>query len=197
MFVELLRQTEKFPKGLIGILPEARDAAWQAVEFGIDKAIFTGSSQNGRDFLSELAQTNTPSVMELSGEDIVYVRADADVQRAAKAIAFGRNLNAGNTCMAPHTLLVHETRADELARHLGDLGVNTAALIAVRDDAEALKLAAENEHGLGASIFSRDEAAAQSLARHFTTGFVTINDMIVPTADPRFPFGGTGPVAMA
>ncbi len=190
-FVELVWQIDGFPKELIQILPETRDAAWQAVELGIDKAIFTGSSENGRDFLSELAQTNTPSAMELSGQDVVYVRADAEVERAARAIAFGRTLNAGDTCMAPHTLLVHHALAPALAKHLRELGVNPDALIAVRDDAEALKLAAENEHGLGASIFSRDEAAAYSLARRFTTGFVTINDLIVPTADPRFPFGGT------
>ena len=41
--------------------------------------IFTGSSENGRDVLSELARSNTPAVMELSGEDAVLVLADADL----------------------------------------------------------------------------------------------------------------------
>ncbi len=67
----------------------------------------------------------------------------------------------------------------------GDLEVRAFA-----DDHAALVLARENQHGLGASIFSADEAAARALARQLPTGFVTINDLIAPTADPRFPFGG-------
>ena len=77
------------PRDLVQLLPETTDAAREAVRLGIDKAIFTGSSENGRDFLGHLAQHNTPSVMELSGADAVFVRADADVELAAKAIAFG------------------------------------------------------------------------------------------------------------
>ena len=67
----------------------------------------------------------------------------------------------------------------------GDLEVRAFA-----DDHAALVLARENPHGLGASIFSADEGAARVLARQLPTGFVTINDLIAPTADPRFPFGG-------
>ncbi|HEX8680332.1 MAG TPA: aldehyde dehydrogenase family protein, partial [Chthoniobacterales bacterium] len=60
------------------------------------------------------------------------------------------------------------------------------------DDAAALQIAASDKHGLGAAIFSRDEAAARAFAQQLKTGFVTINDVIVPTADARFPFGGVG-----
>jgi aldehyde dehydrogenase (NAD+) len=45
---------------------------------------------------------------------------------------------------------------------------------------------------LAASIFSRDEPAARSLASQIHAGVVTINDLIVPTADARLPFGGRG-----
>jgi hypothetical protein len=44
--------------------------------------------------------------------------------------------------------------------------------------------------GLGVSIFSRDIAKACALAARIKSGFVLINDLIVPTADPRMPFGG-------
>ena len=46
------------------------------------------------------------------------------------------------------------------------------------------------DFALGASIFSRDIAKARALAARIKTGFVLINDLIVPTADPRMPFGG-------
>ncbi|MEO5721201.1 MAG: aldehyde dehydrogenase family protein [Chthoniobacterales bacterium] len=190
-FVRQIIARSRIPSQLVQILPETPEAARQAVRYGIDKAIFTGSSENGRDFLAELAKQNTPSVMELSGADAVFVRADADVELASKAIAFGLRLNAGDTCMAPASVIVHEAVAAELSNRLEALGLATEGLFIVRDDAQALEVAALDDYGLGASIFSRDEAAAQSFARRLNTGFVTINDIIVPTADPRFPFGGT------
>lgn len=176
--------------GLVQILPESVHAARAAVHLGIDKAVFTGSSENGRDFLAELATRNTPSVMELSGADTVFVRADADVKLAAKAIRFGSRLNAGNTCMAPHAIIVHEAVAHEFIAALRALRIATDNIVVVRSDAQALQLAASDEHGLGAAVFSRDEPAARVFADQLATGFATINDIIVPTADPRFPFGG-------
>ncbi|MHA3769909.1 aldehyde dehydrogenase family protein [Verrucomicrobiota bacterium sgz303538] len=62
----------------------------------------------------------------------------------------------------------------------------------VDTDEEAVTLAQQNAYALGASIFSRDETAARSLAERLNAGVVVINDMIVPTADPRIPFGGRG-----
>ncbi len=43
---------------------------------------------------------------------------------------------------------------------------------------------------LAASIFTRDDAAARFLAARLNVGVVTINDLIIPTADARIPFGG-------
>lgn len=188
--LEQVFRRSAIPSELIQLLPESPESARQAVRLGIDKAIFTGSSENGRDFLGELAKANTPSVMELSGADTVFVRADADVELAAKTIAFGLRLNAGNTCMAPHTIIVHEEAATPFLAALRKLDVETNGVFRVRDDADALAFAGLDEHGLGASIFSRDENAARLFAKQLSTGFVTINDIIVPTADPRFPFGG-------
>lgn len=183
-FVELTHQF--IPSDLIQLLPANVEAAHEAVSCGIDKVIFTGASQNGRAFLRLLAKTSTPSVMELSGADIVYVRRDADLERAAKAIAFGQHLNGGNTCIAPRSVIADRG----IARHLAPL-IDDVDVIAVDDDDEAAAIMNADEHGLGAAIFSRDETAARALATRISTGFVTINDLIVPTADPRFPFGGT------
>jgi acyl-CoA reductase-like NAD-dependent aldehyde dehydrogenase len=66
------------------------------------------------------------------------------------------------------------------------------SLVSVSDDAEALRFAAHCPYALGASVFSRDESAARVLADQINVGIVTINDLIVPTADPRIPFGGRG-----
>lgn len=57
-------------------------------------------------------------------------------------------------------------------------------------DEEIPALAAECPYALGASIFSRDIPSARRLAERLEAGVVTINDVIVPTADPRLPFAG-------
>jgi acyl-CoA reductase-like NAD-dependent aldehyde dehydrogenase len=63
------------------------------------------------------------------------------------------------------------------------------SIVHVRDDVEAIALANASPFGLGASIFG-DPIQARAIAGRLDTGFVTINDMIVQTADPRTPFGG-------
>jgi acyl-CoA reductase-like NAD-dependent aldehyde dehydrogenase len=65
-------------------------------------------------------------------------------------------------------------------------------IVPVESDAEALSQAARNRYALGASIFSRDLEKAVAMGAHIRAGLVSLNDVIVPSADPRVPFGGTG-----
>ncbi len=67
-----------------------------------------------------------------------------------------------------------------------------AALVTVTDDHEAVLRTNDCPYGLGVSIFSRDETAARALAERVQAGVVTINDLLLPTADARLPFGGRG-----
>jgi aldehyde dehydrogenase (NAD+) len=67
-----------------------------------------------------------------------------------------------------------------------------AAIVAVTSEEEALQLNAKCPYALGASVFSGNESRAQDLAGRISAGSVVINDVIVPTADPRLPFGGRG-----
>ncbi|KAA0585866.1 aldehyde dehydrogenase family protein (plasmid) [Azospirillum oryzae] len=63
------------------------------------------------------------------------------------------------------------------------------SLVPVHDMEEALEAAAQSPYALGASVFG-PVAQARELAGRIDAGTVTINDLIVPTADPRLPFGG-------
>ena len=67
---------------------------------------------------------------------------------------------------------------------------SVAAIVCVRDDDAALAANDECPYALGASVFSVDEAGARTFAARVNAGGVVINDVIVPTADPRLPFGG-------
>jgi len=73
-----------------------------------------------------------------------------------------------------------------------DIFAPVLALVTVADDHEALFRASDCPFALTASIFGRDESAARLLAARINAGAVTINDLIIPTADARLPFGGRG-----
>ena len=188
-FAQLARDAGLDP-ALLTILPESVSAARSAIADGVDKVIFTGSSENGRDVLATLAETNTPSVMELSGQDAVLVFADADLDLVVRALRFGTSLNDGNTCIAPRRLVVVQSVAEDLLARLSIARVPIMLIERVHDEEAAVHRANDADFALGASIFSRDVARARTLAARIKTGFVLINDLIAPTADPRMPFGG-------
>lgn len=72
-----------------------------------------------------------------------------------------------------------------------DVMAPVLSLVDVRDANEALTAAGRCPYALGATVFG-SEGSARSLAGRINAGVVVINDMIVPTADPRVPFGGRG-----
>ncbi len=63
-----------------------------------------------------------------------------------------------------------------------------APVMAVKDDADAIKFANMSEFGLGGSVWGRDIRRAEKVAREVSTGMVTINNIV--GSDPRMPFGG-------
>lgn len=64
-------------------------------------------------------------------------------------------------------------------------------IIPVTDEDEAVRLVRESHYGLGAAVFGPQEWARR-IADELPVGVVTLNDLIVPTADPRLAFGGRG-----
>lgn len=254
-----------FPSGLVSLLPESPEAARAAIRAGPDKVVFTGSAATGQKILAQLAPQLIPATMELSGCDAAIVRADADLDLASRALAFGLRLNNGATCISPKRVFVVRSVATELEGRLAywlsadvrrgsrvqtplasdhalaalpaterlrslleealalgahfiageiqpdgsvDLPVVLAgvppqarllredvfapvlAIVTVADDHEALLRSNDCLFELGASVFTRDEVAGRDLAGRINAGVVTVNDLILPTADPRLPFGG-------
>ena len=176
--------------GLLVILPTSVESVGAAIAQGVDKVIFTGSSEHGQDVLRHLASQNTPAVMELSGEDPVLVFGDADLDLVVRALRFGTRWNGGDTCIAPRRVLVIEALADDLLARLSQAGLAPLPLERVSDEVTAAERAMATNFALGVSIFSRDVSKARTFATRIKSGFVLINDLIVPTADPRMPFGG-------
>jgi aldehyde dehydrogenase (NAD+) len=86
---------------------------------GFDRVFFTGGTEIGRKVYEGAAPHLTPVTLELGGKSPVIVAADADVDVAAKRIAWIKLLNAGQTCVAPDYVLADATIRDELVDKIG------------------------------------------------------------------------------
>lgn len=253
------------PDGVLAVLPEAPEAAREAIAAGVDKVFLTGSADTGRELLAALAPRLVPATLELSGCDALVALDDADPELVARALAFGLRLNGGATCIAPRRAFVHhavlaavedrlaaaveqsarpaapgsepmarapvsaealrrardlvsaavaggarlvcgdlETSGEATATPLvvaeppedaellrADLFAPVVTLVPVTDADEAVTRANDCPYALGASVFGGEERA-RAVAARLRAGVVTVNDVVVPTADPRLPFGGRG-----
>jgi acyl-CoA reductase-like NAD-dependent aldehyde dehydrogenase len=83
-----------------------------------DHIFFTGSSRVGRIVLEAAAKNLVPVTLELGGKSPAIVCADANLPSAAKRIAWGKFLNAGQSCIAPDHVLVHESAKDRFVQEL-------------------------------------------------------------------------------
>jgi aldehyde dehydrogenase (NAD+) len=81
---------------------------------GFDHALFTGGTEVGKKIMAAAAPSLTPVTLELGGKSPVIVAADADIDVAARRIAWVKLLNSGQTCIAPDYVLAEQSIADEL-----------------------------------------------------------------------------------
>ena len=108
------------------------------------------------------------------------------VHAGAKILLCGSHY--GIDSLKSPVILTNGSPTMELAKR--DVFAPVATLISVSSDSAFLEAQSGCPYALGASIFTRDPSAANSLAKSLKVGTVTINDLIAPTADPRLPFGG-------
>ncbi len=84
----------------------------------LDHIFFTGSTQVGRIIMQHAATQLTPVTLELGGKSPCIVDETANITWAAKKIAWGKFINAGQTCVAPDYVLVHESVKEKLVAAL-------------------------------------------------------------------------------
>ncbi|QDY90919.1 aldehyde dehydrogenase family protein [Arthrobacter sp. UKPF54-2] len=110
-------------------IPEYLPGAAQVVEGGIpettellalrfDHIFFTGGEAAAKVVLRAAAEHLTPVTLELGGKSPAYVDASTDLAKAAKRLAWGRFMNAGQTCVAPDYILATEDVLAPLEREL-------------------------------------------------------------------------------
>jgi acyl-CoA reductase-like NAD-dependent aldehyde dehydrogenase len=84
----------------------------------VDFIQFTGSGRTGSKVMGRAAETLTPVSLELGGKDPMIVLADADLDRAANAAAWGSTFNSGQVCTSVERIYVEEPAYDEFVQKL-------------------------------------------------------------------------------
>ncbi len=102
----------------IALVEGAVEETAALLEQRFDHIFYTGNAQVGRVIMQAAARNLTPVTLELGGKSPCIVDRDADLPVAARRIAWGKFLNAGQTCIAPDYVLVHESREAELLEQL-------------------------------------------------------------------------------
>lgn len=96
-----------FDEEYIAIVQGNREVNTALLKERYDIIFFTGSPDLGRVVMRAAAENLTPVVLELGGKSPVVIDRTADIKLAAKRVAWGKSLNAGQTCIAPDYLLIH------------------------------------------------------------------------------------------
>lgn len=102
-----------FPQDLVCVVLGEADVGVAFSRLPFDHLLFTGATSIGRHVMRAAAENLTPVTLELGGKSPAIVSTDVPLNDAAERIAFGKMLNAGQTCVAPDYVLVPQSRIGE------------------------------------------------------------------------------------
>ncbi len=99
-----------FPEDQVCVVLGEAEIGMAFSKLPFDHLLFTGATSIGRHVMLAAAENLTPVTLELGGKSPAIVSQDVPLKDAAERIAFGKTLNAGQTCVAPDYVLVPEDR---------------------------------------------------------------------------------------
>ncbi|MEM8847790.1 MAG: aldehyde dehydrogenase [Bacteroidota bacterium] len=97
-----------FPKEYVVVVEGGVEASQELLAERWDYIFFTGSSHVGKIIYKSAAEHLTPVTLELGGKNPCIIDETAAIKLAAKRIAWGKFMNAGQTCVAPDYILIHK-----------------------------------------------------------------------------------------
>lgn len=110
--------SEVFKSEVCQVIQGDAETADYLLDLKWDFVFFTGSVNVGKIVSQKIAKNMTPHCLELGGKNPCIVDETAKINTSAKRILWGKFINAGQTCIAPDYLLVHENILDELIESL-------------------------------------------------------------------------------
>lgn len=112
--------SETFDPEYIALVQGNREVNGVLLEMRWDMIFFTGSPDLGKKVMAAAAKNLTPVVLELGGKSPCIIDRTANIALAAKRIAWGKTLNAGQTCIAPDYILIHPDIKEEFVKAFGN-----------------------------------------------------------------------------
>ncbi|QAB18871.1 aldehyde dehydrogenase family protein [Leucobacter muris] len=118
--VELMNR--RLPEGVLTVVSGNREVGARIASHpGIDKVMFTGSTETGREIVRSSADNLARLTLELGGNDPGIVLPGADARAIAEGLFWGIFINTGQTCAALKRLYVHDSVHDEVVAALAEL----------------------------------------------------------------------------
>jgi len=109
---------EIFSSDEVHMIEGEADTASELLKFPFDHIFFTGSPTVGKIVMSAAAKNLASVTLELGGKSPTIVDESANIKDAAEKITWGKWTNAGQTCIAPDYLFVHESKKDALLEEI-------------------------------------------------------------------------------
>jgi coniferyl-aldehyde dehydrogenase len=97
-----------FPSDVVSVVTGDAAVGRAFASLPFHHLLFTGATAVGRDVMRAAAEHLTPVTLELGGKSPAIIALDANLERAAEDIVYGKLLNSGQTCIAPDYALVPE-----------------------------------------------------------------------------------------
>ncbi|WP_134684918.1 aldehyde dehydrogenase [Brevibacillus migulae] len=107
-----------FPEEYITVVQGGVETSQALLQEKTDTIFFTGSVPVGKIVMEAASKNLIPVTLELGGKSPCIVHEDANIKLAAKRIAWGKFLNAGQTCIAPDYLYLHQSIREKFLTHL-------------------------------------------------------------------------------
>ena len=116
IIAEIVRDT--FAPELVAVVEGGVEESTALLKLPWEHVFYTGGTTVGRIVAHAAAEHLSRVTLELGGKSPVIVGPSANMPTAARRIGWGKWINAGQTCIAPDYVLVHESRHDELIEGL-------------------------------------------------------------------------------
>ena len=175
-FSELLKRliSEAFDEAEVAVVTGGVEVGQAFASLPFDHLLFTGSTAIGRRVYQAAAANLTPVTLELGGKSPAVVCGDYPLEKAARSIAFGKFVNAGQTCIAPDYVLVPEGREEAFAEAViaaaragyPEVAGNPqySALISERHQRRLLE-AVEAARAAGARVIAHEDAGTREAGK--------------------------------
>ncbi|WGD84029.1 aldehyde dehydrogenase family protein [Bacillus subtilis] len=182
---------DAFDEKEVAIFEGEVEVATELLDQPFDHIFFTGSTNVGKIVMTAAAKHLASVTLELGGKSPTIIDSEYDLMDAAKKIAVGKFVNAGQTCIAPDYLFIKKDVQDKFAGILQTV-VNAGFMEDdhTPDRSKFTQIVNDRDKPLALYVFSKKQDMIDNVLQHTTSGNAAINDVVVHFSDVNLPFGG-------